>query len=413
MFTPDISNIALYIDPGTGSMLFAALIGVFSTVLFFLRKLFMKLKYSGIGAKDPAQTKKTHDIVLFSEGRQYVKSFEGIVDELEKRGVSATYVTMDENDAILKKDLKHIECICPGNSVKTFTYLNNLSAEKLLSTTPGLDVYQWKRSPDVGEYIHFYHAMAPTGYRLFGLDFYDTVLTVGDYQDEYLRELEDMRGIRNKKLVPVGCTYMDVLAEQIRNRKAEKIFDNGNKTIIWAPSWGDSSSLRNHKVILEALLRSSYNVIVRPHPQSFKVETEIIDEIRKERSSHENLYLDEDPDNFRALSTADLLISDFSSITFDFMFCFGKPVILTNTEYDLSPYDAYWSKKEHWLTKTVGELGYRIDVDKLSEIGSYVDRLLKDEEKKRLREEYKKRLWTNQGSSAAKIADYLTSGKRV
>ena len=35
----------LYIDPGTGSMLFTILIGVLGTALYFLRNVFMKLKY--------------------------------------------------------------------------------------------------------------------------------------------------------------------------------------------------------------------------------------------------------------------------------------------------------------------------------------------------------------------------------
>ena len=35
----------LYIDPGTGSMLFSIIIGVVSTLVFFGRKLIMKLKF--------------------------------------------------------------------------------------------------------------------------------------------------------------------------------------------------------------------------------------------------------------------------------------------------------------------------------------------------------------------------------
>jgi CDP-glycerol glycerophosphotransferase (TagB/SpsB family) len=292
--------------------------------------------------------------------------------------------------------------------------MNLIKADLVLSTTPSLDVFQWKRSKGVKYYVHLPHmANDITTYKMFGLDFYDAVLLSGQYQIDEIRRLEQLRGLPAKDLNLAGIPYMDKMLERLNGAEA-KSADKKDPVVLLAPSWGNNGILTAYGApFIENLIKTGYRIIIRPHPQSFKVETEIIDEIRKEKSSHENLYLDEDPDNFRALSTADLLISDFSSITFDFMFCFGKPVILTNTEYDLSPYDAYWSKKEHWLTKTVGELGYRIDVDKLSEIGELVDRLLKDEEKKRLREEYKKRLWTNQGSSAAAIADYLTSGKRV
>ena len=35
----------LYIDPGTGSMLFSILIGIVSTLVFFGRQLFLKIKF--------------------------------------------------------------------------------------------------------------------------------------------------------------------------------------------------------------------------------------------------------------------------------------------------------------------------------------------------------------------------------
>ena len=37
----------LYIDPGTGSMLITILIGLFGTALFFLRNLFIKIRFFG------------------------------------------------------------------------------------------------------------------------------------------------------------------------------------------------------------------------------------------------------------------------------------------------------------------------------------------------------------------------------
>ena len=42
----------LYIDPGTGGMLFTVLFGVFGVVIFSVRALMMKLKYSTTGDKN-------------------------------------------------------------------------------------------------------------------------------------------------------------------------------------------------------------------------------------------------------------------------------------------------------------------------------------------------------------------------
>ena len=49
----------LYIDPGTGSMLFSILIGVISTALFFGQRLFMKLKFILSGGKQ-TELDKSH-----------------------------------------------------------------------------------------------------------------------------------------------------------------------------------------------------------------------------------------------------------------------------------------------------------------------------------------------------------------
>ena len=41
----------LYIDPGTGGMLFTVLFGIFGVVIFSVRAFIMKLKYSATGEK--------------------------------------------------------------------------------------------------------------------------------------------------------------------------------------------------------------------------------------------------------------------------------------------------------------------------------------------------------------------------
>ena len=61
--------IMLYIDPGTGSMLFALLIGVVSTVTFALRSLIISLKFhlSGGKADKNALSDSGTPFVIFSD----------------------------------------------------------------------------------------------------------------------------------------------------------------------------------------------------------------------------------------------------------------------------------------------------------------------------------------------------------
>ena len=95
--------IFLYIDPGTGSMLFVAILGVLSSLHFFLKKLWMKIKYS-VGAGDKAVDTGKKDVVIFSEGKQYAYVFKDIVKILDKKGIKAEYWTTDEHDEVLKDE---------------------------------------------------------------------------------------------------------------------------------------------------------------------------------------------------------------------------------------------------------------------------------------------------------------------
>ncbi len=57
----------LYIDPGTGSMLFSILIGVVSTLVFLGRRLFMKIKFMLSGGKAEKISSNKIPYVIFSD----------------------------------------------------------------------------------------------------------------------------------------------------------------------------------------------------------------------------------------------------------------------------------------------------------------------------------------------------------
>ncbi|MBQ5422725.1 MAG: hypothetical protein IIU27_02475, partial [Clostridiales bacterium] len=69
---------SLYIDPGTGSMLFTVLIGILSAAVYLVRTLIIKLK-SGAGRK---ADKNRIPLVIYSDSKRYWNTFEPICDEL-------------------------------------------------------------------------------------------------------------------------------------------------------------------------------------------------------------------------------------------------------------------------------------------------------------------------------------------
>ncbi len=92
----------LYIDPGTGSMLFYLVIGLVSVAYFSARKLWIKLKYLTFGGvrKDD----KKIPLVIFADGRQYWQTFEPVCRELDNRSFDVTYYTMSDDDPVLSTD---------------------------------------------------------------------------------------------------------------------------------------------------------------------------------------------------------------------------------------------------------------------------------------------------------------------
>ena len=102
-----MANLNLYIDPGTGSMLFTVLIGVLSAAVYGARTLFIRLR-TGAGRK---ADKNKIPLVIYSDNKRYWNTFEPICDELEKRGQDAVFMTASPDDPALKKEYKHIKTV--------------------------------------------------------------------------------------------------------------------------------------------------------------------------------------------------------------------------------------------------------------------------------------------------------------
>ena len=81
----------LYIDPGTGSMLFTILIGVIGAGIYSLRMLFIKLRFRLSGGKVEESHKKI-PFVIFSDDKRYWNVFEPICREMDRRGTDIVYL---------------------------------------------------------------------------------------------------------------------------------------------------------------------------------------------------------------------------------------------------------------------------------------------------------------------------------
>ena len=397
-----------YIDPGTGSMLFTLLIGAVSTAYFMFRKLAMRAKFLVAGGRSANADTSRHPIVIFSDDKRYWNVFKPICDELELRGQAAVYWTASADDPALDESYEHVQCEFIGEGNQAYARLNVMSASICLATTPGLGVYQWKRSKEVGEYVHIFHSVGTAaGYRMFGLDFYDSVLIAGDYQVQEIRALEELRGIQHKNLARVGCTYLDAMMDRARALPTAK---DHPFCVLVAPSWGPTSLLCAYgERLLDALLATGYKVVVRPHPQSKTADKEVLDRLMRAYPDAENFSWNFDNDNFEVLANADAMITDFSGVVFDYALVFDRPILYTEGSYVDDPYDSAWLVDQGplWKFKTYPKLGRPLDEAQLPHVREVLQDLVADEDLLAVRQQVREEAWCCQGQSVKLTVDYL------
>ena len=459
----------LYIDPGTGSMLFTILIGLFTTLYFFARKFIVYLKFRLSGGKGEAADTGKIPFVIFSDNKQYWTVFKPICDEFEKRKIPLVYWTASDQDPALNTEYQYVERRFIGEGNKAFARLNTMNACVCLATTPGLDVLQWKRSKATDWYVHILHAAGTSaaGYRMFSLDFYDAVLLTGDFQIEEIRELERKRDLPAKELKVLGCTYMDELWKKVCAQKegaanlhmkedasvesdalttadSQSMADThtaagsqstadthtaagsqpaddtdmtlGSQpetaarqmTVLLAPSWGESGILCKYgEKILEPLVQTGFQLIIRPHPQSFVSDKEVIEKLQAKYPNSDQIAWDSNPDNFDSLNRSDILISDFSSVIFDYSLVFNKPVIYAENVFIKDPYDAAWLDEEMWKFRVLPSIGLPLREEDFPRMKEVILHAVENQELSSGREQARKEAWAHIGESAALITDYL------
>jgi hypothetical protein len=400
----------LYIDPGTGSMLFSILIGAAATLYFVARALLIKAKVFFSGGRAAAATGAAHPYAVYCEGKQYWNVFKPVLDEFERRQIELCYLTSAADDPVFEIGYRFVKAEYIGEGNKAFARLNLLAADVVLMTTPGLNVYQLKRSKLAKHYAHVLHAPSDaTMYRMFGIDYFDSVLLTGAYQAADIRALEKLRGLPEKRLVPVGCTYLDVYADKILLLPSESPHPF---TVLVSPSWGQSALLSRYgERLLDPLVKTGWRVIVRPHPQSKKSENAVLDSLATRYAGATNVKWDYERENISSLSKADVMISDFSGIIFDYAFLCDKPVLYVKQGIDLRPYDADDlgdnAAEELWQFRALREIGVELKEEYFDSIEDVIKNASDSVELKAARRRAKEAAWQYRGEAGKRIADFM------
>lgn len=399
-----VKPVYAYVDPGTGTMLFSIVLSICSISFFVLFFAWEKIKLYIFKGK--AVSKSSYPIVIYTEDKRYYHVFNDIINEFENRQYSVMVYVSCDDDPFLKRDYKFVQVENIGKGYKAYSKLAFMRADVCLMTTPGLDVYHLKRSKFVKHYAHICHCIDDgIGNKLFGLDYYDSVLLNYGDSKEQIRELEKKRHLANKEIVVVGSPFMDSVAKSLPST-VEKI---NKTTVLLAPTWGDCAILANYgEQLIEKLVNSPFFTIIRPHPQSLISEKKLIEKLQDKFKDADNIRWDFSNNNLLAMASADILITDFSTIIYEFSFFFNKPFIYSLSSFNKEIYDFSDLDDDNiYRFKILDKLGKELTLSNVDKIEEMIKSLIENNEVSKDILSIKNDIWKEQGNGAKNVVDYL------
>ncbi len=352
-------------------------------------------------------------IVFYSEKNGFYKYFRNVIETiLRKTDIVIHYITSDPKDEVFALASDSFRVYYIGEN-KLIVLMMRMEADIVCMTMPDLQKYHIKRSMvrnDI-EYVYMDHGVGSLNLMLrkHALDYFDTVFTANDLVYAEMRAQEKAYGIRERTLVKWGSGVIDNMIADYEGSAAEEKQEQKEKTVLIAPSWQTDNIMDSCiKELLSNLLGRGYHIILRPHPQYVRHFEEKLLALKEEYSGCDDFTLQMDFSSNETVYNADILVTDWSGIGYEYAFATLKPVLFINTpmkvmnpdyqEIDVMPFDIEIRDK----------VGISVEPDKIDTIARAADKLLYDpayskEELRKVREKY----LYNVGKSGEVGARYL------
>ena len=357
-------------------------------------------------------------IVFYSEKSGFWKYYKDIISKLiEWSNLSIHYVTNDPDDQVFKiaENEPQIKPYYIGPK-KIIPLMMKMDADIVVMTTPDLDNYHIKRSyirKDT-EYIYTPHDCMSVhmGFREGCFDHFDTVFCAGPQQMEEIKKTEEIYDLTPKKLIPCGYSLLDDMQKDWEKLKESKEIRKDNKTrILIAPSWNEDNILDSCiDELLEKLLSNDRQITVRPHPEYIKRFgvrlNALID--RWKNKIGEGLVFETNFASNQSQYDADVLITDWSGIAYEYSYTTGKPSLFINTKIKLL--NPNWEKIGITPLEVSlrDQIGKSLNKNELTKINDVIKEMITSSEKweKQIADVREKNIF-NLGSSGIIAAEYI------
>jgi YidC/Oxa1 family membrane protein insertase len=293
------------------------------------------------------------------------------------------------------------------------TFMMKLDADMMVMTMPDLESFHIKRSlvrKDV-EYVYLDHGMGSFHLvlRERALDNFDTIFCYGPNHVAEVRRAEELYDLPAKYLVATGFGLLDTLLEKVAELP---LVPNQPPVALVAPSWQKDNLLELcPDEVVRPLLEAGFKVIVRPHPEfvkRFGVALEAIRERYAAQIEDGSFELETDFSSNQTVYTADVVLTDWSTIAQEFSFSTKKPSIYVNTP--MKEINPQWRllELEPLEISLRSRIGVALDLDELEGIGAVATELLAQ------REQWQQQITAvleetiyNVGHSQVAMADYI------
>jgi YidC/Oxa1 family membrane protein insertase len=274
-------------------------------------------------------------IVFYSESSGFYKYFQGIIEYLLKNtNIVIHYITSDSADNIfeLAKQEERLRPYYIGEK-KLITLMMKMDADIVVMTMPDLDNYHIKRSylrKDI-EYIYIPHGMDSLNMtmRTGSMDHFDTVFCTGKHQKEEIEKIETVYELPSKNLIEWGYSLLDKMREDYG--KSNRVSGN-QKSILIAPSWQKDNIVDSClDELLENLKGKGYKIVVRPHPQHVRHQPERMEQLKERFAEQKDVEIQTDFSSNSTVFEADMMITDWSGIAYEYAYTTCKPVLFIDT----------------------------------------------------------------------------------
>lgn len=329
-------------------------------------------------------------LVFYSESSGFYKYYKGIIEYILKNtNIAVHYITSDPNDQVfaISQSQPRLKPYYIAEK-RLITLMMKLDCDVMVMTMPDIENFHIKRSyvrKDI-EYVYVPHCIDSINMtmRTGAVDHYDSVLCVGKHQKEEITNTEAVYGLPHKTLVDWGYTLLDEMRAQYAASAHE---DKPWKKILIAPSWQKDNIVDSClEEILDTLKGRGYQITVRPHPQEVRLKQAYMEQLEAKYAADRDVEIQTDFSSNSTVFEADLLITDWSGITYEYAFTTLRPVLFIDTPMKvMNPeYEKINTPPINiWMREVIGAV---VKPDELEKLPEAVERLLSG------RDEYRERI---------------------